>query len=106
MSKLKHQLVFFHNVFKRLEHHLVEYTGTYPGCSVHGNAKQTKQDYVRTTQNKKQEGHDGPVSLHWLIHEIPSSLALQYLGIGLKDRPLTRTIKGLIVLRVAWSIQG
>ena len=21
---------------------------------------------------KKQEGHDGPVSLHWLIREIPS----------------------------------
>ena len=39
----------------------------------------------------KQEGHDGPVSLHWLIHEIPSYQALQYLGIGLKHRPLTRT---------------
>ena len=39
----------------------------------------------------KQEGHDGPVSLHWLIHEIPSYQALQYLGIGLKYRPLTRT---------------
>ena len=38
-----------------------------------------------------QEGHDGPVSLHWLIHEIPSYQALQYLGIGLKHRPLTRT---------------
>ena len=40
---------------------------------------------------KKQKGHDGPVSLHWLIHEIPSYQALQYLGIGLKHRPLTMT---------------
>ena len=40
---------------------------------------------------KKQEGHDGPVSLYWLIHEIPSYQALQYLGIGLKHRTLTRT---------------
>ena len=42
-------------------------------------------------KKKKQEGHHGPVSLHWLIHEIPSYQALQYLGIGLKHRPLTRT---------------
>ena len=40
---------------------------------------------------KKQEDNDGPVSLHWLIHEIPSYQALQYLGIDLKHRPLTRT---------------
>ena len=33
---------------------------------------------------KQQEGHDGPVSLHWLIHEIPSNQTLQYLGIDLK----------------------
>ena len=39
----------------------------------------------------QQEGHDGPVSLHCLIREIPSYQALQYLGIGLKHRPLTRT---------------
>ena len=39
----------------------------------------------------KQEGHDGPVSLHWLIREIPSYQALQYLRIGLTHRPLTRT---------------
>ena len=32
----------------------------------------------------KQEGRDGPVSLHWLIHEISSYQTLQYLGIGLK----------------------
>ena len=30
--------------------------------------------------NWKQEGHDGPVSLHWLIHKIPSYKTLQYLG--------------------------
>ena len=32
----------------------------------------------------KQEGQDGPVSLHWLICKIPSYQKLQYLGIGLK----------------------
>ena len=32
----------------------------------------------------KQEGHDGPVSLHWLIREIPSYQTLQYLEIALK----------------------
>ena len=42
-------------------------------------------------QIQSQEGHDGPVSLHWLICEIPSYQALQCLGIGLKHRPLTRT---------------
>ena len=40
---------------------------------------------------EKQEGHDDPVSLHWLIREIPSYQALQYLEIVLKHRPLTRT---------------
>ena len=40
---------------------------------------------------EKQEGYDGPVSLTWLIRKIPSYQALQYLGIGLKHRPLTRT---------------
>ena len=34
--------------------------------------------------NVEQEGHDGPVSLHWLIREIPSYQTLQYLEIGLK----------------------
>ena len=42
-------------------------------------------------KKKKQEGHHGPVLLHWLIREIPSYKALQYLGIGLKHRSLTRT---------------
>ena len=31
-----------------------------------------------------QEGHDGPVLLHWLICKIFSYQALQYFGIGLK----------------------
>ena len=34
----------------------------------------------------EQEGHDGPVSLHWLISEIPLYQSLQYLGIGLKHK--------------------
>ena len=32
-----------------------------------------------------------PVSLHWLICEIPSYQTLQYLGIGLKHKTRTRT---------------
>ena len=35
---------------------------------------------------QKQEGHDGPVSLHWLIREIHSYQTLHYLGIGLKHK--------------------
>ena len=35
---------------------------------------------------RKQEGHDGPVSLHWLIREIHSYQTLHYLGIGLKHK--------------------
>ena len=31
----------------------------------------------------KQEGHDDPVLLHWLIHEIPSYQTLQYMGLKL-----------------------
>ena len=31
-----------------------------------------------------QEGHDGPVPLHWLIRETPSYQTIQYMGIGLK----------------------
>ena len=37
-------------------------------------------------KHKKQEGHDGPVSLHWLIREIHSYQTLHYLGIGLKHK--------------------
>ena len=32
----------------------------------------------------RQEGHDGPVSLHWLICKMPSYQTLQYLGTSLK----------------------
>ena len=35
---------------------------------------------------KKQEGNDGPVSLHWLICKFPSYQTLKYLGIGLKHK--------------------
>ena len=42
--------------------------------------------YCYMVLNKKQEGHDGPVSLHWLIHEIHSYQTLHYLGIGLKHK--------------------
>ena len=35
---------------------------------------------------RKQEGHDGPVSLHWLIREIHSYQTLHYLGIGFKHK--------------------
>ena len=31
----------------------------------------------------EQEGHHGPVSLHWLICKIPSYQTLKYLGNGL-----------------------
>ena len=34
----------------------------------------------------EKEGHDGPVSLHWLIREIHSYQTLHYLGIGLKHK--------------------
>ena len=34
----------------------------------------------------QQEGHDGPVLLHWLIREIHSYQTLHYLGIGLKHK--------------------
>ena len=35
---------------------------------------------------EQQEGHDGPVLLHWLIREIYSYQTLHYLGIGLKHK--------------------
>ena len=34
----------------------------------------------------QQDGHDGPVSLHWLIREIHSYQTLHCLGIGLKHK--------------------
>ena len=47
--------------------------------------------FFSLTTFREQEGHDGPVSLRWLTREIPSYQALQYLGIGVIHRPLTRT---------------
>ena len=38
------------------------------------------------SSSTQQEGHDDPVSLHWLIRKIPSYQTLQYLGIGLKHK--------------------
>ena len=38
----------------------------------------------------EQEGHDGPVLLHWPIREIPSSQTLKYMGIGLKHKTPNR----------------
>ena len=41
---------------------------------------------VSALHKNEQEGHDGPVSLHWLIREIHSYQTLLYLGIGLKHK--------------------
>ena len=47
---------------------------------------------LKTLWEKEQEGHDGPVFLHWLICKILSYQTLQYLGIGLKHKtPMTKT---------------
>ena len=46
---------------------------------------------LRICPIKKQEGNDGPVSLHLLIRKIPSYQTLKYLGIGLKHKTLRRT---------------
>ena len=43
-----------------------------------------EKDFSKKVTNDKQKGHDSPVSLHWLIREIPSYQTLQYVGIGLK----------------------
>ena len=40
----------------------------------------------KTLSEKKQESHDGPVSLHWMIHEIHSYQTLHYLGTSLKHK--------------------
>ena len=42
--------------------------------------------FPQGTAHMKQEGHDGPVSLHWLMREIHSYQTLHYLGIGLKHK--------------------
>ena len=48
--------------------------------------KRNADNNLRCILNQKQEGHDGPVSLHWLIREIHSYQTLHYLGIGLKHK--------------------
>ena len=48
----------------------------------------------------KKEGHDGPVSLHWLIIEFLSHQTLQYLGIGLKEKTHKTGLK--LVAIVLW----
>ena len=45
-----------------------------------------KKGKERPKEYRKQEGHDGPVLLHWLIREIHSYQTLHYLGIGLKHK--------------------
>ena len=45
-----------------------------------------EQGFGKHCEKRKQEGHDGPVSLHWLICEIHSYQTLHYLGIGLKHK--------------------
>ena len=45
-----------------------------------------KLSYTGSEDKVKQEGHDGPVSLHWLIREIHSYQTLHYLGIGFKHK--------------------
>ena len=42
--------------------------------------------YQSSENTVEQEGHDGPVSLHWLIGEIYSYQTLHFLGIGLKHK--------------------
>ena len=46
----------------------------------------TLLDFEMVESIEEQEGHDGPVSLHWLICEIHSYQTLHYLGIGLKHK--------------------
>ena len=45
-----------------------------------------KYDNKQWALTQKQEGHDSPVSLHWLIREIHSYQTLNYLGIDLKHK--------------------
>ena len=45
-----------------------------------------KSKTYENSGKNKQEGHDGPVSLHWLIHKIPLYQTLQNLGISLKQK--------------------
>ena len=48
--------------------------------------KQYKSSKTRNHKIRKQEGHDGPVSLHWLICKFPSYQTLHYFGITLKHQ--------------------
>ena len=70
----------------KLKHQLVEYIGTYPGCSVHGNAKQTTQDYVRTTQNKKK------VIREHLEHNIKPIEIMNKINENDKENPICRKV--------------
>ena len=65
-----------HDVLPKIALQLFDAFGTpvlYYGCEVSG---------FTNANNIEQEGHDGPVSLHWLIREIPSYQTLQYVVIG------------------------
>ena len=48
-------------------------------------SNEIKYSLIKEIENK-QEGHDGPVLLHSLLHEIHSYQTLHYLGIGLKHK--------------------
>ena len=50
------------------------------------------------TEKKKQEGHNDPVLLHWLIYKIPSYQTLQYLGIGLKHKTTKTGLKFVAII--------
>ena len=58
----------------------------YPETKFRGYNKELWWNTKKGEANQKQEGHDGPVSLHWLIREIHSYQTLHYLGIGLKHK--------------------
>ena len=64
----------------------------------------TIRTFAETAKNLdmgiKQEGHDGPVSLHWLIGEIPSCQTLQYLRIGLKHKTPQQGLKLVATVRM------
>ena len=75
--------------------------GTKLGQTIHDHKISLEFDHgcnwIRTTAvfclELEQEGHDGPVSLHWLICEIASYQILQYLGIGLKQKTPQQGLK-------------
>ena len=51
-------------------------------------------------QEPQQEGHDGTVSLHWLILEIHSYQTLHYLGIGLKHKTPLQGLKLVAIVLI------